>query len=607
MSTLEYGSERGVLLTNTDNSGSEPELPRRRIHELGGRSRALIRETRRVGPVQAIRSVVGAQPCTRCGARRDAYAMCPSCGYAAKLTAADWVGLLVDRGTFVQQSTPLDADPLIFELEQKYAEQLEDARARTHVGESVLTGRARLDGCDIVVVAFDFGFLGGSLGIAAGEYIVEALASAAETSTPVLMVVASSGARMQEGLAALFQMVRTSAAAVELRNARVPFVAILADPTTGAPYASVANLADVVLAESGALIGFAGPRVVEAVTGKPTEGLHAEELVERGIVDSALPRSELRAATAEVIDLLMNPALFPQQRTRGPLPLPKLPADRWALVESIREDAWPSGRAWLEALADRHFELRGDRTGEDDPALVAAIAAMGETHALVLAQDRTSGDGLIKPSGYRKAQRALKIAARLGLPVLTLLDGPGAAVGEEADGDGIAYWLAETFAALLEQPTPVVSLVVGQGSSGGAIALAAADRLYMLEQSIFTVISPEGAAAIISRDADAAPEWAEALRLTAADAAELGLVDGVIPEPRGPRRVARSLRVRRVKAVLDDAFSDLWQYEAATLPRRRRERFLSATRSLTSIHETDETRVQSVSPETVNDDLKDIA
>jgi len=218
-----------------------------------------------------------------------------------------------------------------------------------------------------------------------------------------------------------------------------------------------------------------------------------------------------------------------------------------------------------------------------------------------------SGDGLIRPSGYRKAQRALKIAARLGLPVLTLLDGPGAAVGEEADGDGIAYWLAETFAALLEQPTPVVSLVVGQGSSGGAIALAAAERLYMLERSIFTVISPEGAAAIISRDADVAPEWAEALRLTAADAAKLGLVDGVIPEPRGPQRVARSLRVRRVKAVLDDAFSDLWQYGAATLPRRRRERFLSATRSLTSIHETDETRVRSVSPETANDDLKDIA
>ena len=484
--------------------------------------------------MSAVRAVVGTESCSRCGATRDPYSTCPSCGHAARLRARTWIELLVDRGSFEQQSAPVSADPLSFDLDENYQDQLEEARSRTEQNDSVLTGRARLGGRDVVIAAFDFGFLGGSLGIAAGERIVDALTHAAQTATPAVLVVASSGARMQEGLAALFQMVRTSAAAVELRNASCPFLAVLADPTTGAPFASVANLADVVIAESGALIGFAGPRVVEAVTGEPTEGLHAEELVEKGIVDAAVPRSELRATVSDVIDLLMNPAALTGASASKPLPRAKLPSDRWALVESIREEAWPSGRAWLEALSERHFELRGDRTGEDDPALVAALCELRDVHALVLAQDRTAGDGLIQPAGYRKAQRGLKIAARLGLPVVTLLDGPGAAVGEEADSEGIAYWLAETFAALLEQPTPVVSLVIGQGSSGGAIALAAADRLYMLEQSIFTVIAPEGAAAIISRDPSVAPEWAEALRLAAADARRAR------PHRRGHPRAARA-------------------------------------------------------------------
>ncbi|MGI9658924.1 MAG: carboxyl transferase domain-containing protein, partial [Gaiellaceae bacterium] len=261
--------------------------------------------------------------------------------HAARLRASRWIELLVDRGTFEKHLEPVSADPLAFDLDENYQDQLAEARARTELNDAVLTGRARLGGRDVVIAAFDFGFLGGSLGIAAGERIVHALSHAAETATPAVLVVASSGARMQEGLAALFQMVRTSAAAVELRNARCPFVAVLADPTTGAPYASVANLADVVIAESGALIGFAGPRVVEAVTGEPTEGLHAEELLEKGIVDAAVPRSALRATVTDVVDLLMNPAaLGGEPDERKPLPRAKLPADRWALVESIREDAW---------------------------------------------------------------------------------------------------------------------------------------------------------------------------------------------------------------------------------------------------------------------------
>jgi acetyl-CoA carboxylase carboxyl transferase subunit beta len=537
-----------------------------------------IAEARRVGPARALVAVARPRPCPSCGHRLDLYDTCPACGHARRLSAREWIERLCDPGSFAERAAALVADPLEFRHEGAYADQLAEARARTGLEEAVVAGRALVDRKPVVVCVFDFRFLGGSLGVAAGERIVTALEEARDTQTPVLMVVASSGARMQEGLAALFQMARTSAAAVELRRAHVPFVALLADPTTGAPFASVANLADVVLAERGALVGFAGPRVVEAVTGAPAEGLRAEELGEHGVIDATLPRPELRPAVADLLDLL---SARPPLRLAGRLPeVPSIapPADRWALVQSIRDPRWPSGRAWLEALASRSFELHGDRTGIDDPALVTALARVGSERVVVIAQDRHAGDGLVTPAGYRKALRALRIAARLNLPVLTIIDGPGAAVGRDADVHGIAYWLAECFAALLDHPTPVVALVVGQGSSGGAIALAAADRIFMLERSIFTVIAPEGAAAIISRDAARAAEWADALRLSAADALALGLVDGVVPEPRAPL-VTRPLRVRRVRALLASTFAEL-RTEPSGLAEARRVTFLERTRSL---------------------------
>ncbi|MEZ5100125.1 MAG: carboxyl transferase domain-containing protein [Thermoleophilia bacterium] len=539
----------------------------------------LLREARRVGTVQTLRAVARPSACPRCAHALDLHGACEACGYARRLSAREWIDLLVEPRTFAPFGPALVADPIEFRHEASYPDQLAQARSTTGADESVQSGRALVGRRAVVVVAFDFAFLGGSLGVAAGERVVEALTTAAAEGVPAVMVVASSGARMQEGLPALFQMARTSAAAVELRRAGVPFVAILTDPTTGAPYASVANLADVVLAERGALVGFAGPRVVEAVTGEPAEGLRADELGERGILDAALARTELRPALATLLELLVRRPPLSEAGQRLALPLPQLPADRWALVQAIREPGWPSGRAWLDGLAERQFVLRGDRTGEDDPALVVALAEIAGERVLAIAQDRSGGTGLVGPAGYRKAIRGLRIAARLRLPVLTILDGPGAAVGAEADRQGIAVWLAESFAALLEQPTPVVSLVVGQGSSGGAIALAAGDRILMLERSIFSVIAPEGAAAIISRDPGRAPEWAEALRLSAADAQRLGLVDGVLPEPRSPV-LSHALRVRRARVVLARAFAELRTQPAEELTARRRQRFLDATRPL---------------------------
>jgi acetyl-CoA carboxylase carboxyl transferase alpha subunit len=261
------------------------------------------------------------------------------------------------------------------------------------------------------------------------------------------------------------------------------------------------------------------------------------------------------------------------------LPAPSLPSDRWALVETIRQPSWPTGTRWLNALAERHFEFRGDRAGSDDPTLVCVAAEIDKKPWIVLAQNRLAGDGLITPGGYRKALRVLRIASRLRLPVLSLIDTPGAQVGPEADRGDVAYWIAECFAALLELPIPVIALVVGQGSSGGALALSVADRTYMLESSMFSVISPEAAAAILADDSRQPSELSDALKLTAADAFTLKLIDGVVPGS-NPARRARAAQVRRVRRLLRNEVARLEQLQPDELLARRRQRYLELTRHL---------------------------
>jgi acetyl-CoA carboxylase alpha subunit len=248
------------------------------------------------------------------------------------------------------------------------------------------------------------------------------------------------------------------------------------------------------------------------------------------------------------------------------------------LTESIRRPDWPTGLDWLERLADRSLELRGDRSGFDDPVLRCALAAIGGTRFVVLAQDRRALDGTIGPAGYRKAIRALEIAGRLRLPVLSIVDGGGAAVGPEADESGIAHAVASTFAAMLGLPTPVISLVVGQGSSGGALALSVGDRIYMLEDSTFSVIAPEGAAAILPGVERSPAGWAESLKLAACDAYGLGLVDGVVSQPEG-RRSGRAL-VRQLRELLAADVHELLAMDPVGLTRARRDRYVVSTRHL---------------------------
>jgi len=412
-------------------------------------------------------------------------------------------------------STLRSGDPLSF---PGYAAKLSAAGR-----ESVRTGLA--DG--FVVIEGDFDVLGGSMGLVHGERVVRAFDRAVELGLPVVAITRSGGARMHEGMVALTQMARTAAAARRHERAGLLSVAVHLSPTTGGVFASYSSLCQVRVAEAGATIGFAGPRVVEQTTGEPVDGSHtAETALANGLVDAVLPVEEIPAWVRGALGIA--PADGPSTH-RPPTPVAPLaePAEgAWGEVERARSFGRPSGTHVARALVTSWTEIGG----RVDPALRAGLATVHGQRAVVVATDRYAGSGRPTPAGYRLAQRAFRLAGNLGLPVVSLVDMPGAEPGSASENDGMAGEIARTFAALLEVPTPTVAVCVGEGGSGGALALAAADVLLIQEHAIFSVIAPEGAAAILEHDAGKASEVAPSLRLTSADVVELGVVDEVVPD-----------------------------------------------------------------------------
>jgi acetyl-CoA carboxylase alpha subunit len=414
------------------------------------------------------------------------------------------------------------ADPLGF---PGYAEALAAAP-----GESVRTGLVVSQGVRAVLIQSDFDIFGGTMGVVAGEKIVRSFRRAVDHSLPVVAVTRTGGARMQEGMAALIQMPRTAAAADEHARSGLLSAIVYRSPTTGGVFASWASLLDLRAAEPRATLGFAGPRVVRQVTGEapPVWSHTAESAHEAGLVDALIDRSDQVAWVNAVLgsadwpltdtDLGRIPAIAPTA----------LPSSAQQAIRQARSRSRPSGLEWAAALCSSWVELRGQ-----DPAIRVGLARILGERLMVVAMDRyADGVGATRPgpAAYRLARRAIGLADRIGLPLLALVDTPGAEPGPAAERGGIAAEIAATIQAMSRLRMPSVCICVGEGGSGGAMALGHADRLFMLPSSIFSVISPEGASAILYHDASGADELAGSLRLTSAELIGLGIADGVLPE-----------------------------------------------------------------------------
>jgi acetyl-CoA carboxylase carboxyl transferase subunit beta len=434
---------------------------------------------------------------------------------------------LADPGSFEPRQDGLASrDPLGY---PGYAETLAGAAKRAKADESVVTGMATIGGHRVELAVFQFGFLGGSMGEVAGERLARAMDRAAKRRVPFVLRTATGGARMQEGMRSLIQMPKVVAARIELARHHEPFIAVLGQPTTGGVFASLASLADVTIAEQDATIGFAGPRVAERFTGEPLPaGSHtAASAFERGLVDAVVTPDMVVNAVGDVLGCL-EPG---SSRTAPTDPIDAASGgeiDAWDAVQHARDPERPSGLRLVAGISESFVELHGDRAGADDPAVVAGIARIEGRPVVMLALDPRHSPG---PTGFRKARRCVAIAERLDLPLVTLVDTRGADPSAASEGAGVAAGIAELFETMLTTEAASLAVVTGEGGSGGALAFATADLLVAFEDSIFSVIGPEGAAEILWKDASKAPEAARALKLTAGDLAELGIADAIVPGP----------------------------------------------------------------------------
>ncbi|GAA2718209.1 acetyl-CoA carboxylase carboxyltransferase subunit alpha [Micromonospora olivasterospora] len=522
--------------------------------------------------------------------------VCPECGAHARLSAPERLRQLVDPDTFTPlPDRPVVVDPIGFVDAVPYPHRLTAARVGTGLGEAVLCGTARIGGHPVALAVMDFRFLGGSLGCAVGELITLAAERALADGIPLVLVTASGGARMQEGALSLMQMATVSQAVAGLREAGLLTVSVVTDPTYGGVAASFATNTDVVLAETGARMGFAGPRVIRQVTGRALpEGFQtAEFLLRHGQVDMVVTRRALCGRLTALLAAAHSGRAAARRRgVPGQEPAPGAAAatptaaaadggDPWETVRAARHPGRPTTLDYLDTAFDGFVELHGDRLGRDCPAVVGGLARLDGRHVMVIGHQKghTTGElvarnfGMASPAGHRKALRLMRLAARLGLPVVTLVDTPGADPGVGAEEQGQAAAIAENILALSVLPTPVVAVVTGEGGSGGALALAVADRVLMLERAVYSVISPEGCAAILWPDSSAAPQAARALRLTAPDLCRLGIADEVVAEPAGGTQADPAAAAELLRAAVLANLTPLLDVPPATLVRRRRQRF----------------------------------
>ncbi len=483
--------------------------------------------------------------------------ICPKCGNYFSVPARRRIEMLADEESFKEWDTGLTSgNPLHY---KGYEDKVEALREKTGLDEAVTTGLARIGGHEVVLAVCDSHFMMASMGKVVGEKLARAIEKATERKVPVIIVACSGGARMQEGIHSLMQMAKTSAALKRHHDAGQLYISVLTNPTTGGVTASFAMLGDIILAEPNALIGFAGPRVIEQTIGQklPKGFQRSEFLLEHGFIDQIVEREHLKNRLEHLLSLHeKNPEA--EQRLRNykevsessenpdlnmseELSIAKKDEKKsaWDRVLASRKKERPVGTEYIEELFSDFTELHGDRYFGDDPAIVGGIARFHGMPVTVIAQEkgRNTRENVLhnfampSPEGYRKALRLMKQAEKFHRPVICFVDTPGAFCGMEAEERGQGEAIARNLFEMSGLKTPVLSIVIGEGGSGGALAMAVADEVWMLENSIYSILSPEGFASILWKDSHKAKEAAAVMRLTAADLQKHGMVERVFEEP----------------------------------------------------------------------------
>ena len=532
--------------------------------------------------------------------------VCYECGSYFRVRTKNRIRMVADAGTFEPWFEYLESEnPLDF---PEYTQKVEAAREKTGLHEAVTIGRCKIYGEETVLGICDARFLMSSIGHVVGEKIALGVERATDLKLPVILFCCSGGARMQEGIVSLMQMAKTSAALKRHSDSGLLYISVLTNPTTGGVTASFAMLGDIILAEPGALIGFAGPRVIEqTIRQKLPKGFQSSEfLLEHGFIDQIAERKNMKETLARLLKMHCKndcaESLEGQKNAEkisekkydsadGMSVNSKLNVDfttkttakksAWEHVSLARSKERPTGKDYLPWLFDYFTELHGDRLFGDDPALIGGIAYLAGKPVTVIAQEKGNGTkeniahnfGMVSPEGYRKSLRLMKQAEKFHRPVICLVDTPGAFCGLEAEERGQGEAIARNLYELSSLKVPVLSIVIGEGGSGGALALAAGDQVWMMENSIYSILSPEGFASILWKDSTRAKEAAEVMKLTAADLKELGIIEQVIPENQPLTRENMADTMEELKNRIEEFLETYQLLDPEKLLNKRYKRF----------------------------------
>ncbi len=511
----------------------------------------------------------------------DYHYICPKCKGYFRLPAMLRLEAITEAGTFEEWNVGMEThNPLNF---KGYEEKLEGLKQRTGLDEAVVTGSAFIGDHKVALAVCDGRFMMASMGHVVGEKITRTIERATDEGLPVIIFACSGGARMQEGMISLMQMAKTSAAIKRHSDAGNLYISVLTDPTTGGVTASYAMLGDIILAEPGALIGFAGPRVIEqTIKQKLPEGFQrAEFLLEHGFIDGIVSRENMKETLAGILELheAGEPISVSTSGKNGCKQ--EAESDVWEKVLLSRKMDRPVGMDYIEALFPELLELHGDRYFGDDPAIVGGIAKFQGVPVTVIAQCKGRNTkekvyrnfGMPSPEGYRKALRLMKQAEKFKRPVLCFVDTPGAFCGIEAEERGQGEAIARNLLEMSALRTPILSVVIGEGGSGGALAMAVADEVWMLENATYSILSPEGFASILWKDSTRAKEAAEVMKITSTDLQELGIVDGVIWEPENYNKDTMGCVVEALENLIGTFVGKMQKQSIDEMLEKRYERF----------------------------------
>lgn len=501
--------------------------------------------------------------------------VCPKCGGYFRIHAYRRIEMLMDEGSFEEWNQEMEfSNPLNF---PGYEKKIQAAKEKTRLNEAIVTGKGLICGQPAAVGVCDARFLMSSMGHIVGEKITQAVERATKEQLPVIIFAASGGARMQEGIVSLMQMAKTSAALKRHHEAGQLFISVLTDPTTGGVTASFAMLGDIILAEPKALIGFAGPRVIEQTIGqKLPEGFQrAEFLLEHGFVDMIVERKDQKEVIGKLLSMhrkekgFFDGGVFNDDYWKNglgggkPCKAKKREAEAaWDTVLLSRKADRPTAMDYIQGLFDEFMEFHGDRYFKDDGAVAGGIALFHGMPVTVIGQVKGKNTkenikrnfGMPSPDGYRKALRLMKQAEAFGRPVICFVDTPGAFCGLEAEERGQGEAIARNLFEMSSLAVPILSIVIGEGGSGGALAMAVANEVWMMEHAIYSILSPEGFASILWKDSKKAPEAAKVMGITAKDLYGMNLIERIIPE----EEELNEESLPKVLAYMDQAMNEFF-------------------------------------------------